>query len=106
MNEKVKTALNLYVENISKMDGVLQIYLFGSCACGNTNEKSDIDLMVVVEDKYHPIKKAVSVSRGLRELRTVPLDLLVNRKSDFDDSQHDPTLQRDIKKRGVLLYAK
>ena len=50
LDSNVKDALDAYVAEIASVSGVLQVYLFGSYAYGTPHEKSDIDLMVVVED--------------------------------------------------------
>ena len=91
---------------ISSLDGVLQIYLFGSYASGTTHEHSDIDLMVIVEDSLNASKTAVKISKGLIGQRLIPLDILVNRRGDFAKAAAEPTLQNQIKNEGILLYAK
>jgi len=103
MNDSVKNALEKYIEFISKQDGVLQIYLFGSCANGTTHERSDIDLMVIVDDVKSTGKIAVQISKGLAH-REVPLDVLVNRKTTFYKAAEESTIQNTIKNTGVLLY--
>ena len=103
MTDSVKKALDSYVEFISKQEGVLQIYLFGSCANGAAHERSDIDLMVIVDDAKKPGKMAVQISKGLAH-REVPLDVLVNRKTVFYRAAEDITIQNTIKNTGVLLY--
>jgi predicted nucleotidyltransferase len=103
VSESIRAALDSYVKYISSLDGVLQIYLFGSCANGTSNERSDIDLMVIVEDRMNRSKTAVSISKGLAK-RTVPLDVLVNRETDFHKASNEPTLQHRIKSEGVLVY--
>jgi len=45
MNTQMQEGINIYVEKISSDNGVLRIYLFGSCAYGEHHEGSDIDLM-------------------------------------------------------------
>ena len=103
MSESIKEALDSYVRYISSLEGVLQIYLFGSYANGTAHERSDIDLMVIVDDSLNRAKMAVKISIGLAH-RTVPLDVLVNRKTDFLRASGEPTLQHLIKSEGVLLY--
>jgi len=103
MTDSVKSALDKYIEFISKQDGVLQIYLFGSCANGTTHERSDIDLMVIVDDVKNTGKIAVQISKGLAH-REVPLDVLVNRKTTFYEAAEESTIQNTIKNTGVLLY--
>jgi len=104
MNTQIKKTIDIYVEKISSDDDVLQIYLFGSCACGKPHERSDIDLMIIIEDTLHTIKKSMALRKKLRGYRTMPLDMLVNRISDFEKSQAFPSIQKTIKEQGLLLY--
>jgi len=103
MTDSVKSALDKYIEFISKQDGVLQIYMFGSCASGTTHERSDIDLMVIVDDEKNTGKMAVQFYKGLANT-DVPLDILVNRKTTFYKAAENLTIQNTIKNTGVLLY--
>jgi len=104
MNTQREEAIKTYVEKISSDNGVLRIYLFGSCAYGEPHERSDIDLMVVIDDTLHTIKKSTALRKNLRGYRTVPMDMLVNRVSDFEKSQTFPSIQKVIKEQGLLLY--
>jgi len=106
MNDSLKTALDKYVRLISSLDGVLQVYLFGSYAKGQPHKESDIDLMVVVDDRLDAKRTAVIISNVLIGERDVPLDILVNRNVDFNTFSQNPTLQKQIKNEGVLLYDK
>jgi len=104
MQTQIQEAINTYVEKISSDSGVLRIYLFGSCAYGEPHERSDIDLMVAIEDTLHTIKKSTALRKNLRGYRTVPMDMLVNRISDFEKPQTFPSIQKTIKEQGLLLY--
>ena len=103
MIDAVKRAMDTYVEYISGQEGVIQIYLFGSHAHGIPDERSDIDLMVIVDDSQNPGKMAVRISKGLAN-RDVHLDILVNKKTAFYAAANEPTIQNTIKNTGVLLY--
>jgi len=105
MKQDIKKELDRYVSFISKMDGVRNIYLFGSYADGKPTDESDIDLMVVVNDGVDTFKIMQGVSLGLMH-RQVSLDVLVDNLSDFKElSKPDRvTLQREIKNKGVLVY--
>jgi predicted nucleotidyltransferase len=98
-----KTELNRYVSHISAIEGVSQVYLFGSHAYGIPNDGSDIDLLVVIDDSLDVVKTAFMIQKGLAN-RVVPLDVLVNRKSDFNSASEGITLQSHIQKEGLLLY--
>ena len=105
MDNTVREELDRYVSFISKMDGVVRIYLFGSYAYGTPADNSDIDLMVVVNDGIDALKVMQDVSLGLMN-RRVSLDVVVDNVSDFTElSEPDRvTLQREIKNKGVLVF--
>ena len=105
MNQEVKAELDRYVSFISEIDGVLQVYLFGSFAYGSPTAYSDIDLLVVVRDGIDPIKVMREAKSGIQN-KKVPLDILVINDTVFvERSKPDRvTLQREIKNRGVLVY--
>ena len=101
----VKIVLDTYIDIIASVPGVLQIYLFGSYANGIPHTRSDIDLMVLVEDNLMAGKMAITINRALVGKRNIPLDILVNTTSDFNKIAKEPSLQNRIKNEGVLLYA-
>ena len=105
MPETIKKALERYVEYISSLDGILRIYLFGSYAYGAPYEGSDIDLMVIIEDRTDALKTNLKIQKGLCD-RSVPLDVLVNNISKFEEFAESPSLQNQIKHKGALLYDK
>jgi predicted nucleotidyltransferase len=104
MNDSIKAELDKYVQFISSLSGVLQIYLFGSYANGEPCVNSDIDLMIIVENDLDPFKTAYKIRRGLTDT-DLALDILVNRKSAFEEASLNSLLQKSIKENGVLLYA-
>lgn len=97
--------LKRYITFISNINGVQQIYLFGSYAYGTPSKDSDIDLLVIVNDGIDSLKVMQEVSLGIMN-RRVSLDVLVDNASDFAElSEPDRvTLQREIKNNGVLVY--
>jgi len=101
----VKEVIDMYVSVIASISGVLQIYLFGSHANGMSHEKSDIDLLVVIEDGLIVDKMAISINSALIGRRKIPLDIVVNTLSAFNSAANEPTLQNRIKHEGVLLFA-
>ncbi len=46
-----KGFLKHFLANVSKIEDVYKVILFGSCARGQMNEKSDIDLLVLTKDE-------------------------------------------------------
>jgi len=106
VQDSVKVTLDKYVSFISSLEGVLQVYLFGSYANGIPDDESDLDLMVVVDDGLDAKRTAIKISNALIGKREIPLDILVNRNVDFCVFAENPTLQKHIKDEGVLLYDK
>jgi len=103
VNDLVKSALDTYTGYISSLTEVLEIYLFGSYAYGEPKDNSDIDLMVVIDDKRDVFKTAFKIQRALAN-RVVPLDVLVNNESAFYEAAKEVTLQAHVKNEGILLY--
>jgi len=104
MDEVVKVELDKYVDFISSLTGVLQIYLFGSYANGESRKTSDIDLMVIIENNMDPFKTAFRIRKGLTDT-IFTVDIAVNRKTAFEEASKNSSFQRTIKENGVLLYA-
>ncbi len=62
----------------------LKIYLFGSHACGDADEDSDIDLLVVIADTDKSTREVARKGRAsLWGLKT-PVDLIVCTESQFE----------------------
>lgn len=59
-----------------------KIILFGSYAYGKPTPDSDIDLMVIMETKERPHKRAVALRKILKNLG-IPKDIIVNTPDEF-----------------------
>ena len=105
MNEEVQAEFDRYVSYISKIDGVLRIYLFGSYAYGEPTKNSDIDIFVVIRDDIDAFRIMQRISRGLCD-RKLALDVVADNDSDFEKLSRPEraTLQREVKDKGVLVY--
>jgi len=104
MDESIKFELSKAIEFITSLNGVLQVYLFGSYAYGEPGGRSDVDLMVLVSDDLDPIKTAFKINMSLVESE-INFDVIVNRKSAFEEVSKEPSFQNIIKNNGVVLYA-
>jgi len=104
LSERLKLQLDKYTEIISSLEWVLQIFLFGSHAYGEPQEHSDLDLLVIVNDNLDPINATYKINQKLIGERTTPVDVVVNRKKDFDRALKGNTIQKLISDTGVLLY--
>jgi uncharacterized protein len=80
-----------------------RIILFGSYACGQPTEDSDVDLLVILPFEELPVHKAIEIRRQVRP--TFPLDLMartseqVQQRLDMGDF-----FIQDIIKNGRILY--
>ena len=83
-----------------------RIYLFGSYAYGTPNESSDYDFFVVIPDGgIKPLDAMIEAKQSIRTInRKMPVDILADYKSRFDDRKRLNTLERKIARDGVMLY--
>ena len=85
--------------------------LFGSCACGESNDDSDIDLIVVLNnnelpksfaersENYSFVKKYFSLLKD-----KVPMDLIVYTKSEWEEFiKADNSFTKEILEKGKIL---
>ena len=85
----------------------LQIYLFGSYAKGTQNPDSDYDIyLVVADDAGDNIELSQKAYKSLRGIRTTPVDIIVGNISMFKSRQETPTIEAELARTGVVLYAK
>ena len=80
------------------------IVLFGSHACGQARDDSDVDLLVLAESEDDPVAVAGQLYWVLRP-RRVPIDILVMRPAEFQRRLNgfDP-LVREIATHGRVLH--
>lgn len=105
MTEKVRTDLNKICDVILETVPTTQIYLFGSHAYGKPREDSDYDIYVVLpNDGPKPMDAAVAIRRALLPVDTGPVDILAGYADRFSDRCQLPTIEREISRKGVLLY--
>ena len=106
MDAAVQTELSKLKELIVKTVPVEQIYLFGSYAYGNPHKDSDLDLFIVLKDEVQlrDIEAAIKIRLAIAEHQSMPLDLLVIKKSRYLERKAAPTLERKIAREGKLIY--
>jgi len=86
-------------------DTCQKIYLFGSHAYGNPNKDSDYDFFVVLDDDTEkPILVLEKIYEYMCDTKYVPVDVLANYKSRFEWRSTQPTIERTIANKGVVLY--
>jgi len=65
-----------------------RIYLFGSHAAGTADQDSDVDLLIVVPDTGKSTREIARQGRARLWGLTIPLDLIVCTKSEFERYRH------------------
>jgi predicted nucleotidyltransferase len=86
-------------------DDCEKIILFGSYAYGTPREDSDYDFYVVLKDgTEHPILVMQKIHEFMCDTKYKPVDVLANYKSQFEWRSTQPTLDRTIANKGVVLY--
>ena len=75
------------VQAIVEEVGPRRIYLFGSCARGSHTADSDVDLLIVEDQRFGPDRNRWSelkrIRKALRPFR-VPKDVLVYSRDEFE----------------------
>ena len=96
MNPAIQNELDFITATIKANTTPESIYLFGSYANGTPNTDSDIDIYVVVPDSE------VNTLELCAKIR--PIDLLIGRKSKFENRKNRLTLEKVIADEGVKIY--
>ena len=82
-----------------------KIFLFGSYAYGTPGKNSDYDFYVVLKDESeNPLLVMQKIYEYMCDTNYIPVDVLANYKSHFERRCVQPTLERTIVNKGVLLY--
>jgi predicted nucleotidyltransferase len=84
-----------------------KIILFGSYAYGTPREGSDYDFYVVLPDNsaVKPLIALQTIYRNLSNDRMiVPVDVLANYKTRFEERSKFLTIERKIASEGIVLY--
>ena len=81
------------------------IYLFGSYAGGIPNGDSDIDIYVVVPDsEADTVELGAKIRMNLSQRKSLPIDLLIGKKSTFENRKNRLTLEKVIVDEGIKIY--
>jgi len=86
-----------------------KIYLFGSYAYGRPNEKSDIDLFVIIDDNYDDWKAYMDTMHKFWNndtIKIIPSDLIICKESEFIEAlqRNSKNLENVILREGIILY--
>jgi predicted nucleotidyltransferase len=103
LKEKHVLDLSSVVDAISRIHGVVGVFLFGSFARGDYDEYSDYDLLVLFEDKASMWKKWDELFQSISSLR---MSLHVIPETLEELRAANPVFQDELSKQGRVLFAK
>ena len=105
LTHTIQDKLDLITATIKENTTPESIYLFGSCASNTSNSDSDIDIYVVVSDSVSDtIELGAKIRLDLAKKSAFPIDLLVGKKSVFENRKSRLTLEKVIVSEGVKIY--
>jgi predicted nucleotidyltransferase len=101
------------IEKLKEID-IYKVLLFGSCASGNVQEDSDIDLLIVLDEDVMPtsydewLEIKMKARRLLRDINNkIGLDLLVYTKPQYEMIQKEMnSFRKEIHETGKIIYEK
>jgi predicted nucleotidyltransferase len=106
MTTELQSELDILKEIIIRTVPVEQIWLFGSYAYGTPHKDSDLDLYVVLKDdmETREIDAAIKILGAIGRVKTMPVDIIANKKSEYLRLTTGPTMERKIAREGVKIY--
>ncbi len=101
MNEKI---INTAARRIAESFHPKKIILFGSHARGTSDDKSDVDLLVICDIQGRRRELATEIDRSLRGLR-IARDIVLLTPEEYERDKHIPgTIARPAYLEGKVLY--
>ncbi|GHU52069.1 hypothetical protein FACS189496_1590 [Bacilli bacterium] len=106
MDQAVQTELDMLKNIIINTVPVEQIFLFGSYAYGTPNKDSDLDLYIILKDdlQIREIDAGVQIQLAIGRKKSMPVDIIVNKKSTYLKRKQAPTIERKIAREGIKVY--
>jgi len=97
--------INNIKDSILKYVPAKYIYLFGSYAYGNPNEKSDIDIYIVTPDDVKNFSELYAKIIGdLSDKSIFFIDLLLSTESVFNTRKEKNIFEKTIYQKGEKIY--
>ena len=105
--EKLPFLVDFMLDNQFK-EKIQKIYLFGSYAYGTPNNRSDIDLCVIVDDAImdKQIEIYYNIKQRIYKEKIIPNDLLICGASSFNKLKDMQKIERVVFLYGELIYAR
>jgi len=103
--EEIQDELATIVQAITLNTKIEALFLFGSWAYGEPKTGSDLDIYLVIPDNDVDIFELnADIRFALYKKISLPLDLVIAKKSVFERRSKTLTLESIISKQGVRLY--
>lgn len=102
--EKLERELRRIVEVLQNKYAPLKIILFGSLVCGQTNNWSDIDLVIIKETNKRFLERLKEIA--LLTQPRVGVDFFVYTPQEFEEmtSNHGSFQQVEMLAKGKIIY--
>jgi len=105
MQTTIQAELETIIQAITSNTKIEDLFLFGSWASGEPKPNSDLDIYLVIPDSDIDICDLNAEIRfALYKKLTLPLDLVISKKSVFERRSKALTLESTIAKQGVRIY--
>ena len=116
--ERIERLPSSFIETINSIMGIVmdiddvgKVIMFGSCSRGTQTDKSDIDLLLVLNSEGSNLpfgkleeKVGISIYEKFDSNYKKPVDLLFADERVFENSTRLDSVYHHIKKDGVTLY--
>lgn len=106
MDTRIQEQIEIIKNSILDTVPVEQLFLFGSYAYGTPGKDSDLDFYVVMKDEapYRVGEALDMIGMALHGKKSIPVDVILAKKRRLLYRLGAPTLEREVKQKGVLLY--
>ena len=105
MKTDIQEEQSTIIQAIASKTKIEAIYLFGSRVYGSPKPGSDLDIYLVIPDSDVDICELNAEIRfALYKKLSLPLDLVIAKKSVFERRSKALTLENTIAKNGVRIY--
>ena len=114
LKKKNETELSVITEEIVNetrellKDDIYKIILYGSCARGDFDSESDIDVMIIVNCRKEEIsrhrKQVSKVASRIGLKNDIEISMLLRDKDTFERNEGVLPFYKNIQREGVALY--
>ncbi|MDR0315495.1 MAG: nucleotidyltransferase domain-containing protein [Treponema sp.] len=101
--DKIPLIRSLILDSV-KPGVIKKIYLFGSYAYGKPTKNSDVDLCVVINNRFNRSAQYLKMALSLSDNNIRPVDLLVYKENQFYPITNPNGVKNTILTEGKLLY--